>query len=1438
MHTATYPFRLTFLASLTALALAAPPAALGQVTELEPNDSPGNSNPFVVADTVLGSSCAEPDWFRFTLPAEGQLDLWVEAINPTGPAANFEVLAFRSDGGGTAPAAQIGSANANVPLATPTYLTFASECNAAGQYWLRLTSSGVCINYRVKVNFNPIPAPNEAEPNNGPDFASLVAMGDTARGAIMYTNSGTDGFDWWQLPTTPNATLQVHFAVNNTSSTSNTYAFVLFFGDGITQASSFNNLSVPAGTSAAQTFSFPCIAAGVVYLRVEGTGCGTYKLCGSLADVVPVTESEPNDVYGQAALLAEADTAKGQIEYANPAVDVVDWWRGDLVGNGSVEVYFEATNTSGALATYDFVVYRGDGITGASGFNNLSSVPAGATAAQTFRFDCFAPGDFYLRVESANGCGSYKLSYRLVNTAPNAEQPGNNSFATAQPLTLDTWTDGHIQYVNTTGASDVNDWYAVQIPDSVRVKVLVTTTSTTAGPGVLVLDGFDPAQVLVGSRSVSSAYLQTVQDSLVVDCFNHQSFHLRIQSNAVCMQYRIKVVAEPRVPTASFARSRYGNTIGYSPDLANTTAFQWTLGDGTTSNRQFPIHTFAFGNYTTTLVATNATCNYTSTTAQYFELSGLETYVPPRGGQGAVQMQLYGGSMTNSTVVRLVGPGGTYTATSGYANLTNSVLTAQFDLTTALTGVYDLEVDIPGNGTVTVADGFTVEGFEYPECRTELAGPSRFLANRPTTFRLSVRNLGNVTADGVVVGLAWPAGVTMQLGAFFGQPPAGGTTDVVVDGTTYTLDNDALITYNNVVPVSPIAQLNGQPYNGFFTTFTVPHVAPFGAVEIPVTFTSSVTGLFNVYSYAAPLNLYLAGQITPNWVNVLESDVYEMFTFTDFYDGNQNVPQGELDLGGKVATGKVEKAGTENDDEWYEGQNSTGPTTNGQPPIVLDNLPGEFEGAAAAAAEAIGGQLSLEATTMTQPNLLQSAKQRIDARHKITAENSQVNQQVVMPAPFFGSTEIGENNLQLLNKLFGPDQDLDTEDDLQDKNEQIMDQRNTPQNWRQYLRKLNPWLLWKNILKTFIFNPVGSWDPNAIVGPQGVDVPGYIRGNELQPFIVYFENVDTATAAAQVVRVVDTLDVTKFDATTFTFGSVIVGSTYLNVPPGRQEFVLDVQLQPGDPFKVRVNGRFDPASGIATWEFITLDPNTNNLPVLDGFLPPNVSSPEGEGSVSYNVRPLSGLPSNSTLASRATIFFDLNEPIVTNTWVNTTDDVPPTSFVSASVQVETITLTFNGTDDASGIELYTVYASRNGAPYRPLAASAGNVVQVTGTIGDTWAFYCEAMDRVGNREVKASIAEATVTITGVAEHAVEELFFTTWPNPSDGMITIMAQRPIRGATLLVTDARGRSVLEERLNLDATGTYSLDLRALGAGTYTISLRSPSGAFGAQRVVVVR
>src|SRR5690606_26171151 len=113
------------------------------------------------------------------------------------------------------------------------------------------------------------------------------------------------------------------------------------------------------------------------------------------------------------------------------------------------------------------------------------------------------------------------------------------------------------------------------------------------------------------------------------------------------------------------------------------------------------------------------------------------------------------------------------------------------------------------------------------------------------------------------------------------------------------------------------------------------------------------------------------------------------------------------------------------------------------------------------------------------------------------------------------------------------------------------------------------------------------------------------------------------------------------------------------IPGGRQEYLSQDTMSPD--MLVRFNASVDTAQGIITWQFTSIDPLTGDLPVFEGFLPPNVSKPDGEGGVSFSIRPWSFLPDASKFENRASIYFDQNEPIATNTWVNTLDILPPSS---------------------------------------------------------------------------------------------------------------------------------------------------------------------------------
>lgn len=278
-------------------------------------------------------------------------------------------------------------------------------------------------------------------------------------------------------------------------------------------------------------------------------------------------------------------------------------------------------------------------------------------------------------------------------------------------------------------------------------------------------------------------------------------------------------------------------------------------------------------------------------------------------------------------------------------------------------------------------------------------------------------------------------------------------------------------------------------------------------------------------------------------------------------------------------------------------------------------------------------------------------------------------------------------------------------------------------------------------------SPVGSQDPNDKVGPSGF--PGappsgnsrFVSGDGDLDYMIRFENVETATAPAQEVLVLDQLDTSVFDLQTFRFGDIVLGERVVRTASAAQAFTTYVDLRPGNDLLVRVQGEVDTVGGSVTWSFLSIDPGTG-YPTTDplaGFLPPNVSPPQGEGRVLFRIRPRSGLPTGTRVENRARITFDSNVAIWTDPWTNTLDNDPPTSSVLSldSVQAEDRFLVrWKGVDLESGIAGFSIFFSTDGGPYTPWLEGVDYFEsEFQGESGKVYRFYSLAEDHCGNREL-------------------------------------------------------------------------------------------------------
>jgi hypothetical protein len=288
----------------------------------------------------------------------------------------------------------------------------------------------------------------------------------------------------------------------------------------------------------------------------------------------------------------------------------------------------------------------------------------------------------------------------------------------------------------------------------------------------------------------------------------------------------------------------------------------------------------------------------------------------------------------------------------------------------------------------------------------------------------------------------------------------------------------------------------------------------------------------------------------------------------------------------------------------------------------------------------------------------------------------------------------------------------------------------------------------------FLISVVKSRDPNDKVGATGSGTEHFIKGALPLPYMILFENTPDATAPAHDVVITDQLDIAKLDLDTFQLGMISFGNNTVVTPPaGLSAWTTDVDLRPANNLVVRVIAALDKTTGLVTWRFFSLDPVT--LQSTDdpaaGFLPPNVTAPEGDGAVTFTINAKPNQATGTQILNQARVIFDANAPIDTPTWLNTIDNSPPDSQVlplSANQSSTHFQVSWTGSDTGAGISTYTIYVSENGGAYN---VWLGNTTLTSaffdGNPNSSYSFYSVAQDGAGNIEAAPASPDATVSLT-------------------------------------------------------------------------------------------
>src|SRR4029078_4330034 len=226
----------------------------------------------------------------------------------------------------------------------------------------------------------------------------------------------------------------------------------------------------------------------------------------------------------------------------------------------------------------------------------------------------------------------------------------------------------------------------------------------------------------------------------------------------------------------------------------------------------------------------------------------------------------------------------------------------------------------------------------------------------------------------------------------------------------------------------------------------------------------------------------------------------------------------------------------------------------------------------------------------------------------------------------------------------------------------------------------------------------------------------------------------------------------RLDVRALRLSEIAFGKYRVTVPENRAFFQGRIPIDDAvQNLIVDISAGIDVARSRVTWTLTAIDAITGEQPEMLGLLPPNDDSGRGQGYVSYTVMPKAGTTTGTRISNEATIIFDAEEPIVTNTVTNTLDADAPTSVVSmlGDLSPSTFTLLWSGDDpaDGSGLKDVDIWVSDNDGPYKPFAlSSTATTADFTGIPGHAYRFYSVARDNAGNVEAAPATPDQVTTI--------------------------------------------------------------------------------------------
>lgn len=272
-------------------------------------------------------------------------------------------------------------------------------------------------------------------------------------------------------------------------------------------------------------------------------------------------------------------------------------------------------------------------------------------------------------------------------------------------------------------------------------------------------------------------------------------------------------------------------------------------------------------------------------------------------------------------------------------------------------------------------------------------------------------------------------------------------------------------------------------------------------------------------------------------------------------------------------------------------------------------------------------------------------------------------------------------------------------------------------------------------------------DPNDITGPDGHDSMRWVSVKDEMPYAIRFENdpiFATSNAAVVFVTVAIDDDINPFS---FRLGSMGFGSKIIEVPENISFFQQRLDYSDDLGFMLDVTAGLDVPNNRVFWLMETIDPATGQPPSdpTAGFLPVNDTlTGSGEGFINFFCSPKSSTLTGETVEHQAAIVFDLNDPLLTNTWTNTIDAYAPETnieIIPDTLYTNIVPFDFVVEDDPGGcgVQFAEIFLSTDNGIFQSNGLLNGtDSTALMLNWGTTYYYKVTGTDFVENRESNVS----------------------------------------------------------------------------------------------------